>query len=236
VRPALQVTAPTAWSTTAFWRADVSANGYLPLGRPAVLSTRVSAGRLFPFGKSLPGPGEDPLVKFLQLHDFLFTAGGSGETRGWENRLLGPKVPNILFDTVADSTVPRVEGYVPVGGFGRVSFSVELQLPLPGFGSQFRSHFFLDGGRVWTDDERYQRGGDPYGQERMFYATGGGLSMLTPVGPIKVSVGYKLNPSVTDLVDAADIQRAGDQGQSIDDLPRDDSRRWQWHLAIGSTF
>src|SRR5262249_4865488 len=86
LRPAIQVTAPSALSSTEYWRIDVLGSGFLPLGHAAVLATRARFGQLFPFGKSLPGPGDDPQTKFLQLHDVAFTAGGTGDVRGWENR------------------------------------------------------------------------------------------------------------------------------------------------------
>jgi outer membrane protein insertion porin family len=236
VRPAIQVTAPTAISSTAYWRADGVANSFIPLAHFGVFAARVRIGRLFPFGKSLPGPSDDPDIKFLQLRDASFTAGGTGDVRGWENRLLGPKVPDVRFETVGDSLVPHTEGYVPFGGFARGSFSLELRLPVPGFGPSFGSVFFLDGGRVWTNDSRFNLQGDPHGQERLFVATGAGLSFRTPVGPIEVSAGYKLNPSVLDLADAADVVRAGQNNTPIEDLPRHNSRRWQIHLAIGTSY
>ena len=182
------------------------------------------------------GPVWHPTGKFLQLRDATFTAGGSGDVRGWDNRLLGPKVPDVRFTTVGDSLVPYVEGYVPLGGFTRTSFSLELQLPLPGFGPKVGWHTFLDGGRVWTNDARYDLEGDPNGQERLFVATGAGIDIRTPVGPIKFSVGYKLNPSITDLVDGADLQQGVTAGIPIDDLPKKNSRRWQLHLAIGASY
>ncbi len=237
LRPAIQVTAPTSISSTAYWRMDISANGFLPIGNIGVLATRARVGRLFPYGKSLPGPGEDPRTKFLQLHDVSFTSGGTGDVRGWENRMLGPKVPDVRYERVTDdSLVTRIDGYVPIGGFQSANFSLEARLPLPGFNPNFGSLLFLDGGRVWTDDSRYGLQGDPHGQEDFFFATGGGLSLRTPVGPIQIAVGYKLNPSVTDLVDAADVAAAGEVGRSVDDLPRHNSRRWQWHLSFGASY
>ena len=153
VRPAIQVTAPSSLSSTAYWRVDAAANGYLPLGRSMVFSTRLALGRLFPFGKSIPGPGDNPQSKFLQLRDVAFTAGGTGDARGWENRLLGPKVPDVRFTAVGDSLVPSADSYVPLGGFARASFSLELQMPLPGFGPNFGSHVFF--GRRPGVDERH---------------------------------------------------------------------------------
>jgi outer membrane protein assembly factor BamA len=151
--------------------------------------------------------------------------------RGWENRLLGPKVPDIRFSETGDTLV---DGYVPLGGFARATFSVELQFPL--LGPNIGMHMFLDGGRVWTDDARFGMDADPYGQEETFTATGAGLDFRTPVGPIKLGVGYKLNPSITDLVDAEDLFRAANAGTPHDTLERHQSRRWQWYLAIGSSY
>jgi outer membrane protein insertion porin family len=237
LRPAVQVTAPTSISSSAYWRTDISANGFVPLGHTVVLAARARVGHLYPYGKSLPGPGEDPRTKFLQLHDVSFTAGGSGDVRGWESRMLGPKVPDVRFERDEnDSLIQRVDGYVPVGGFQNANFSLEFRLPLPGLNPNFGSLLFLDGGRVWTDDARYGLKGDPHGQEKFFFATGAGLSLKTPVGPILIALGYKLNPSVTDLVDAKDIAEAADLGRSVDDLPEHKNRRWQWHLAFGTSY
>ena len=94
--PAIQVTAPTSLSST-----DVLARRRGGQRLPAARaldgrSRRGSAvGRLFPFGKSIPEAGDNPQSKFLQLRDVAFTAGGTGDARGWENRLLGPKVPDV---------------------------------------------------------------------------------------------------------------------------------------------
>jgi outer membrane protein assembly factor BamA len=237
VRPAVQVTAPTSMSSTAYWRMDASANGFVPLGKSVVFASRFRVGRLFPFGKSLPGPGDDPQTKFLQLRDASFTAGGTSDVRGWENRLLGPKVPDVRFTTVGDSLVPFADGYVPYGGFDSGNFSLELQLPVPGVGPNVGWLVFLDGGRVWTDDARFGLAGkDPNDQERFFFATGAGISLRTPVGPIELSTGYKLNPSITDLASSEDLLLAAREGRPLDTVPRKNSRRWQLHLAIGSSY
>ena len=243
LRPAVQVTAPNRWSSTSFWRADVSANAFLPVQRHVTLAARGTLGRLFPFGKSVPAPGEDPTNKFLQLRDVMFTAGGTGDVRGWENRLLGPKVPDTRFTTEPDTNgdgkpelIPHTDSYVPLGGLERLSFSVELQVPLPGLGPNFGGHAFLDGGRVRTTDNRFDLQQGAHGQENMFYATGAGVDIRTPVGPIKMGVGYKLNPSLTDLVDPAVLLRGAAEGKPLDTLPREQSRRWQFYLAIGASY
>lgn len=235
-RPAIQVTAPQGWSSTSYWRLDGVGYAFVPLSRRAGITGRVTAGRLYPFGKSLPSPGESGTVSFLQLRDVTFTAGGSGDVRGWDTRLLGPKFPDVRFQPSGDSTIAVADGYVPVGGFDRASFSLELRLPLPGLGPNFGAHVFLDGGRVWTSDQRFRDGGDPLGQEKFFYGTGAGLDLTTPVGPIKLSAGYKLNPSVVDLVDSEDLLQAEIEGTPISGLHQHNSHRWQFHLSIGSSF
>jgi outer membrane protein insertion porin family len=236
VRPAVQVTSPDAWSSTSYWRLDGVGYAYLPLGRRITITGRLAAGKLLPYGQSLPGPGDGPATKFLQLRDVTFTAGGTGDVRGWESRLLGPKFPDIRFRAEGDSTVLVADGYVPVGGLARTTFSLELRLPLPGGHPNFAWHAFLDGGRVWTSDERFRSGDDPYDQQKFFYAAGAGLDLITPVGPIKAGFGYKLNPSVTDLVDSADLIAGERDDTPVDELPKHNSRRWQFYLAIGSSF
>lgn len=238
VRPALQVTAPTSISSTAYYRIDATANGFIPLSRTVVLTSRLSFGRLFPYGKSLPGPADDPGVKFLQLNDVTFTAGGTGDVRGWSNRLLGPKVPDVRFRTAPDSSlVPFVEGYVPLSGFERLAFSLELRVSLPGMGKGLGAHLFTDGGRVRTPDSRYgDRDGVTAEDTRMLFASGAGLDLKTPVGPVRLSVGYKLNPTLSDLVDAVDVLPALESGAPLEGLPQHRSRRWSWHLSIGSNY
>ena len=236
VRPALQVTAPNAWSSAAYWRADCTVFGITPLTKRSALVGRVWGGRLFPYGKSLPSSDQSPTESTLQLRDASFTAGGSADVRGWDYRMLGPKFPDIRFEQEGDSVTTTADGYVALGAFSRFAFSLELRLPMPFFGPNLGSHVFLDGGQVWTDDSRFDSGSDRFGQEKFFYATGAGVHLMTPVGAIKLSFGYKLNPSLLDLVDSADLLLALRNETPTDQLDRHDSRRWQIHFAVGSSF
>jgi outer membrane protein insertion porin family len=233
-RPTVQVTAPREATSTEYWRLDGTLYGFLPLRRVGVLTGRIGGGRLLPFGKSLPSPDEGPAVKLLQMRDVLETAGGSEDVRGWGYRMLGPKFPDIRFGQDGDTTTTHVEGYVPLGALQQATFSVDLRMAMPGMGPKFGSRLFLDGGRVWTGDPTFDTGTDPYGQKDWFYSAGAGLDLITPVGPIRLSLAYKLNPSITDLVDAGDLLAATRTGQPFEDLPRHESRRWQFHFAIGT--
>jgi outer membrane protein insertion porin family len=235
-RPAFSVTAPAGFNSTQYSRLDASLFTYTPVTHRTTLAIRLTGGALVPFGKSLPGPGDDPSVKYLQLRDVAFTGGGTFDVRGWANRLLGPKAPDIRVETNNGDTTLVSNGYVPSGGLDRVSGSIELQIPLSSLGTNMAADIFLDAGRVWTADPRFRHGFDIEEQERMFYSTGAELALRTPVGPIRFGVGYKLNPSTEDVVDSTDLVRALQSGQPLDQLPRHENWRWQLHLAIGSAF
>ena len=172
----------------------------------------------------------------LQLRLGGPAAGGSSDVRGWDYRLLGPKLPDLRFVQEGDSLTLKADGYVPDGGLSRVSFSLELRLPLPGMGPNLGTHVFLDGGRVWTHDSRFDDGDDAFDQNRYFYGTGAGIDLLSPVGSIKVGLGYKLSPSILDLADSGDILRALLDDQPLETVDQRQSRRWAFYFALGSSF
>jgi outer membrane protein insertion porin family len=236
LRPDLRVTVPGSMNSVEYFRADIVANGYLPLGRTVGVKLRASAGRLFPIGESRLVAGVDTLIQYLQLRDVAFTAGGPEDVRGWESRLLGPKFPDYRVDFGGEDTVVYADNFIPVGGLARVSFSLELRLPFPWLGEAWRTVVFLDGGKVWTPTGGLYRGQDPYGQESMYYATGGGVDFRTPVGAIRASLGYKLNPSFLDLREASDIQAADEAGIPLEQVPAKPSLRWQFNLSLGVAF
>ena len=120
-----------------------------------VLASRISAGRLFPFGKSVPAPGEDPIFSFIRLRDESMTAGGTNDVRGWGNRQLTPKLPEVDARIEGSDTIFNSDQYVPIGALARLSGSLELRLPAPGLPSAWGIYLFLDGGRVWTPDDRF---------------------------------------------------------------------------------
>jgi outer membrane protein insertion porin family len=236
-RPAIRVTTPSGVNDKEYLRLDGTLSGFYPLRRNIGLAGRVTGGRIYPFGKSIPAtPEEEGNTAFLRLRDISFTAGGIDDVRGWENRLMGPKFPDIRFREQGDSVVAFTDGYVPIGGLARLSATVELRLPFPGLGPSWGTHMFLDAGRVWTGDERFAPGIVLDEEERFFYGTGGGVDFLTSVGAIRLAMGYKLNPSTLDLVDSEDALQAALEERPAGDLPRDNRRRWQLHFSFSSSF
>ena len=236
VQPSLEVTAPLGFPTNEYFKAEVWGSFYQPLGGRIRLAGNLRVGRLFPFGGSVPSSESDGLLEFLQLRDVNLMAGGPTDVRGWGSRLMGPKIPDIEALGSDSSITYSTSRYLPLGGLARVTGAFELQFPIPKLGSGFAGHVFLDGGRVWTPDDRYLRPDDPYDQDRVYYSTGGGIGIETPVGPIRVSVGYKLNPSPLDLRDPEDVQERLLDEISILEAPIRRLRRFQLHLTVGRVF
>ncbi|HET9886138.1 MAG TPA: BamA/TamA family outer membrane protein, partial [bacterium] len=236
-RPAIRVTTPSGMNDKEYLRLDGTVTGFYPLARRGIgLAGRITGGRIYPFGKSIPGPDEDPNNAFLKLRDISFTAGGIDDVRGWENRLMGPKFPDIRFREEGDSLVAFTDGYVPIGGLSRLSATAELRLPFPGLGQSWGTHIFFDAGKVWTNDDRFETGLVLDDEERFFYGTGAGVDYLTSVGAVRLALGYKLNPSVLDLANSEDVLEAALQGVPVGDVPQDNGNRWQVHFSFSSSF
>jgi len=237
-----ELAGPSGLSNVEYARIGAGADRFFTIGGKFGLALRAQAGRLFPFGTSVPSEsgGDDALVRFLRLRDAVFTSGGTESVRGWGSELLGPKVPDIPVETVdGEIRFGEATRYAPLGGFQRYAASIELQAPMPFLGGRHGVYAFLDAGRVWTTDDRFV---DPGGASLLtfddgtFYGTGAGLQFATPVGPVRIAVGYKLNPSVFDLRDPGAVADALLGGTPVEAVPEDEGRRWQAHLSIGGSL
>lgn len=237
VLPSIEITAPAALNTIEYVMLDLPIRGYLPLTERIAFAARASIGRLFPFGKTLRGDDVAGPLEAIQLRDVLLTAGGSGSVRGWGEDLLGPKFVDFEFDLVEgeDSVAVEPRGYAPAGGLARATTSLELRLPFPGLGPSWGTHVFLDAGRVWSPDERFQPN-DPLDQRRWFFGTGAGFDLKTIVGPIRFSVGYKLNPSPLDVRDPIEVFQAQLEGRPLSTVPTSSWRRVHLHVTLGQQF
>jgi outer membrane protein insertion porin family len=236
LRPSVAFTFPAALSTASFVRLDLTTSAYEPLSRDLVVAGRLSVGRLIPYGKSIPGPGEDPTIEFIHLRDESMTAGGTDDVRGWDSRMLGPKLPDVETSIRGTDTVLVADRYSPIGALARLTGSLELRFPAPGLSSSWGAHVFLDGGRVWTPDERFSVSPFLPAETDFRFATGGGLSYLTPVGAIRMSLAYKLNPSDLDVRDAGEVLDAVVAGAPLSSVPTSWWRRLHLHLSIGLAF
>ena len=114
-----------------------------------------------------------------------YYAGGIGSVRGFSQSSLGPR------DTVDN---------IPIGGQTRVVGSAEFIFPIPGTGNDrsFRSFVFLDAGTVWPETQLSL--GD------LRFSTGIGLNWASPIGPMKLSLGFPLRKKEEDRVQRFQFQ------------------------------
>ncbi len=107
---------------------------------------------------------------FVPLVDRFFL-GGASTLRGFPEQQVGPLEEGK-------------EGQVrPLGGKALVLLNIELRMPLIWL---FQSTLFVDMGNVWGELSDVRLGD-------LRYSAGGGLALLTPIGPLRVDVGYVLN-------------------------------------------
>lgn len=220
LRPAAAVAGPAALSTVEYGRLRLTATAYLPLTSSISLAGRITGGRLLPFGQSVPTGPPDAFGTLLTLRDALFFNGGTADVRGWGNYRLGPKALDLVFfleedEATGDSALVFEAGpFFPIGTLAKLSGSIEARMPFPGLGPSWGTHAFLDAGRAWSPDDRFDLPesfllsttyDDP---ERIFYGVGGGFSVGTAVGALRFSVAYKLNPTFFDLRSPRDMAEA----------------------------
>lgn len=171
---------------------------YHPLSRRLVFATRASVGFLFPFNYArraqinfaTPGPSRiDGSGRDYQLLFFRgFFAGGPVSNRGYPQRGIGPYdfIPYLSpagQSLSAGSCNPSDSRCsLPTGGLSLWEASVELRIVVSG---PFSTAVFCDAADVSPDrfDIRFQR---PH------LSCGTGARYDTPVGPIRLDVGYRI--------------------------------------------
>ena len=116
-----------------------------------------------------------------------YYAGGIGSVRGYYAGSLS------LAGTSGSSTISGLN--LPIGGQARVIMNAELQLPFPGSGvdRSLRWFTFIDAGQVFNTEN-----GEKVSFGDMRYSSGLGISWISPVGPLKLSLAYPLNPATFD--------------------------------------
>ncbi|MDX1494306.1 MAG: BamA/TamA family outer membrane protein [Longimicrobiales bacterium] len=233
IEPNMEVTGPSGVSDVEFFRMAVKAMAVRPLNRNLTLFVRGSAGRLFPFGESDPEAGVSRTRAIVGLRDVMFTAGGTSDVRGWANGLMGSKIPDVSVDEEGTVVADR---FVPAGGLARLTGSAELGMPFPFLSRPHRTYAFFDAGRVWSPGDVFDPADPELRRESWAYAVGGGLEFGTLVGPIRIGVGYKLNPIPVDLLPPGRVARAIVDGIPLDQLEEQSYRRWHLHLSIGRGF
>jgi len=121
--------------------------------------------------------------------------GGSQSLRGWGRFEVAPLTPDGL----------------PIGGYTSFESTVEVRVPVT---ANIGGVVFVDGGNVWPGTHDFNLGD-------LRYDVGGGLRYRTPVGPLRVDLGWQLT-RIDSLV--------------IDGRPSSEQRRWRLHFSVGQAF
>ncbi|MCB9653023.1 MAG: BamA/TamA family outer membrane protein [Deltaproteobacteria bacterium] len=191
------------------------ARGYLPLGSRVVLAGRVK------LGARLLATGAVPVTR-------RYFGGGAEEQRGFARRRLSPGIwhdPDGRVVSEADAEAAAQVGtgasstgasgtaanlaFVPLGGEASIATSLEARVNVLRIFQQWLAVVaFLDGGDTTLTFSDID-------VSRLHWATGGGLRYHTPVGPIRVDVGFRLNR----MMPAPDPNPA-----------------WALHISLGEAF
>lgn len=186
-------------NTGRYMKFEALSGGHLPLGRRTTLALRARGGIIRPVG---PGPGGPAGTLARVPATDRYRVGGTATVRGYhDNGIDGGVNGGILLGVVNLELRRRLFG--AIGGT-----------------------LFVDGGNVWSDPARVRLRGvfSPTGVERSYalddvhWSYGAGLSVATPVGPLRLEYGRRFHVDESDIVAGRTRERDG------------------VHFAIGYTF
>ena len=167
---------------------------FIPITKKAVtLATRLTMGFLIPrdYGKTLNSSATNPSADAVvtdqeKLLLRAFYSGGPNSNRGYPLRAVGPHGPvGFLIPTglnCAGADSGKSSCIRPLGGFTLWEASLELRFPLSG---SLSGVAFADTSDV-TRDVGHVRFNVPH------LSVGPGLRYMTPVGPLRLDIGYRV--------------------------------------------
>jgi outer membrane protein assembly complex protein YaeT len=185
-----------------FLRAFVQNSSYHPFGRDFVFVRSARFGVERPINNTIAGASivcnsslgpaaigglfREPIIPLPER----FFSGGAQSLRGFSLNQAGPRDPCTGF---------------PVGGLAVLIFNQELHFPmrLPFIGTRLGGTLFYDGGNVYRDVNHITFAWKPSSPTNLNYFShtiGFGLRYATPIGPVRVDIGYQLNPALYQVV------------------------------------
>jgi outer membrane protein insertion porin family len=229
-------------SSASFTRFLYQNSSYYPIKRRFSFARSIRIGVLNPYRDTVsltfPVPTGTNLPQLIPLPERFF-AGGGTSLRGFALNQAGPR----------DTT-----GF-PVGGQAMLVLNQEFRFPmrLPYFGTSLGGAFFYDGGNVYSRASRisfrsslpkptFDNSATPQcltncSNELNYFAhtVGLGLRYATPVGPIRIDLGYQLNrPFFVEAIPCPSNSTTctvGSLGYQAAQLPR-----FQIFFNLGSSF
>ncbi len=173
----LQWAVPMLGAEGDFLKVFLQQTQYVGLDRFGVLAGSLRVGGIEPFS---PLPGNDPeLSEELPNADVFiderFFAGGPTTHRAYGRDDLGIPGQTLIAEDGDD--------FESVGGNGLLLLNLEYRFPIAG---PFEGVVFYDAGNVWADWRRIDLGEVKSG-------AGLGLRWLSPIGPLRFDVGWKLD-------------------------------------------
>lgn len=198
LQPSVEISSTFGEADFKFQKFNLDVRRYTPVRQSTTIAARVNAGKIF----------------YTQADDLpsniRYFSGGTSSVRGWNRQELGPSIPSFDEEGVFDT-------YVPIGGRAAFSFNIELRQQLTSIFPNFGIALFLDGGQVWDHIEALN-------ERPVQFGAGGGIRYQSPIGPVRVDIGYKLNPTDEDL----NIFEGTDYGSRFS--------RIGIHFSIGQAF
>jgi outer membrane protein insertion porin family/translocation and assembly module TamA len=189
---------------------------YIPITRRVRLAFRASLGFLFPgnYGGTIESdaltgsPGNASRAEWVRDVQLVFLrgffSGGAGSNRGYAPREVGPHGIIPFFNPglttaqlggacTSTAGAPSQSCDLPLGGFTLWESSIELRYPIAG---PLTGALFLDGSDVSAKRVNIRL-------NRPHLSVGAGARYDTPIGPIRLDVGYRI-PGAQAPQDAAD--------------------------------
>ena len=208
-------------SSSSFVRFFAQNSSYTPIGRSLVFARSIQIGVEEPFGGST--------LDNVPLPERFFGGGGTS-IRGFGLNQAGPRDITTGF---------------PIGGLALLVLNQELRFPLklPLIGNRLGGAVFYDAGNVYSDIHhvslRYTPLAPPAGCQPgstlseqqcpnlnyLSHTVGFGFRYATPIGPVRLDLGYQLNPA------SFIFQPTGSTTTQTSQLPH-----FQFFFNIGSIF
>jgi outer membrane protein assembly complex protein YaeT len=207
-------------SSASFFRFFLQNSSFHPVGRRGIV-----------FARSTRFGFEEPLGDTTALSILLperFFAGGGNSLRGFALNQAGPR------DSGTGPTDPGT-GF-PIGGLALLVFNQELRFPMriPFVRAELGGAFFYDGGNVYSRANRVNFRATPESPAELNYFShtiGFGIRYATPIGPVRLDLGYLLNPAEFCAPTTGTPDPRCPNGGGTSRVPR-----FQFFFNIGSIF